>query len=1283
MRLMRPAIPDLAARVVRPFSVLLALTLTAPPAVLDGQTSVRPKRTPLMTGATTAERPLAGGDVHAYTIALRAGQYYRIVITQSAVDLVATIDGPGARQTASVDSSRLTVGSEVVELVALSSGAHVLTVHAHDADAPRGSYQVRVDALRPATSADRQRVQGLRVLEDADRLRGEGSRESIRLSFPEYERARSMFRANGDRQAEATALLRAGNAYFLLDDYRATEASYRQAADAFRALQDGRGEAEALSGLTRVQMNSQEALSLGERAFALVEALEDDGVLAGVLLDLGTAQAYSDARSKAIPTLERAVALLRERQDRRQLVLALRSLGEAVILIKGGKASFEYHAEAIRLAQALGDLRLEALATGTMGWAYESAGEFDKARASFERSLELSRQCGAPRSQARQLVSLATLLHNTADYKKSLANVQEALPLVRQAGDTDLEATILQTTAVLNGVLIGHEGQTVELYRTAIEIHSRNGNRGEEALTRLSLGQAYQDLGDLPAALEYKSRALEIYKELGDPREAWAQDALGYLYGARADYARAIEHFSLSLNINRKIGDRRREALALRNIAQYHWLLGDSTRALETYEQVMAFARTTKDIFLQKSALSRIAAIHSALGRFTQAEPEYLEVLAWGREAGSREVEIIGLLGVAGAHKGTGNYAAAVTAYEEALRAARQVRERSKEVDALNGLGETRAAAGQLDQSLESLGEALRLARESGLQASESVVLRNLMVVWRGASRPALAVFYGKQAVNLFQGMRANIVQLDPQTQRAFLRSKEQVYRELADLLIVQGRLPEAQQVLDFLKLEELRDYVRRDAQAAAATGRLDLTPAEVAWHKRYSEIQDRLAAIGRERGELVAVRVRTPEQITALDRLEADLRVAAQAHQKFLSSLAAEFGVGSESGERISHLREAQGLMADLREMGTGTVALHTLVGEQRYRVMLTTADVQKAAEFPIGAADLARKVLSFREALQNPQSDPRPLARELYDVLIGPIAKDLEQAGARMLMWSLDGVLRYVPIAALHDGTGYLVERYPTSVFTPASNARLKDLAVPWRHGLGVGVTKARAGFDPLPAVADELHGLIRDDRVPASTNGLLRGHLLMDEAFTATALRSELRSRPPVVHVATHFQFRPGNEADSFLLLGDGSRLTVAELRTTWGLFDGVDLLTLSACNTANGAGGETGKEIESFGALAQLNGAKAVVATLWPVADVSTRNLMEHFYRARSAGGGVAKSEALRLAQVALLRGKVGGEPANPGRGLKSLKVAAAPAGTRGARYAHPYYWAPFLLIGNWR
>ena len=197
-----------------------------------------------------------------------------------------------------------------------------------------------------------------------------------------------------------------------------------------------------------------------------------------------------------------------------------------------------------------------------------------------------------------------------------------------------------------------------------------------------------------------------------------------------------------------------------------------------------------------------------------------------------------------------------------------------------------------------------------------------------------------------------------------------------------------------------------------------------------------------------------------------------------------------------------------------------------------------------------------------------------------------------------------------------------------------------------------------------------------------------------LTAAAMRTALRQHYPVVHIASHFQFRPGNETASFLLLGDGSRLPLSEIKTWPNVFAGVDVLTLSACDTAMGNATADGKEIEGLGVLAQRQGAKAVVATLWPVADASTTMLMQEFYRGRATHAGLPKIEALQQAQLALLHGQKPPELAmvHEPRGLltpvadhSDSKVPALPHFTPDPRapYAHPFYWAPFILIGNWK
>jgi len=387
--------------------------------------------------------------------------------------------------------------------------------------------------------------------------------------------------------------------------------------------------------------------------------------------------------------------------------------------------------------------------------------------------------------------------------------------------------------------------------------------------------------------------------------------------------------------------------------------------------------------------------------------------------------------------------------------------------------------------------------------------------------------------------------------------------------------------------------------------------------------------------------------------------------------------------------------MQSTLRELGQGAVLLYTLVGEDKYRIMLVTPDTQQAYENPVRAADLQAKVLAFRETLQDPRKDPAPLARELYRILVGPkLAHDLKQAGAKTLMWSLDGVLRYLPIAALQDEQQkYLVETYRNVIFTPASRDHLKDPVAAHWQGLGLGVSKGRdvmlpdtnrrLTFNPLPGVPQELRSIIRDnsaDQTVTNGDGVLEGRVVLDESFTKDALRTALHQHYPLVHIASHFVFQPGNETDSFLLLGgadeQNDKLTIPEIRRL--SFEGVNLLTLSACETAMSGEKANGVEVESFGVLAQQKGAEAVMATLWPVADVSTPLLMREFYRLRESNPGITKAEALRRAQLALIAGEI--KPTNDTKDGRGLKVSVE---SSRASFTHPFYWAPFILIGNWR
>jgi len=530
---------------------------------------------------------------------------------------------------------------------------------------------------------------------------------------------------------------------------------------------------------------------------------------------------------------------------------------------------------------------------------------------------------------------------------------------------------------------------------------------------------------------------------------------------------------------------------------------------------------------------------------------------------------------------------------------------------------------------------------------------------------------------------------------------KEDVFRRTAERFISEGRLTEARQVIDQLKKEEYANFVSSDEKEAtslvtsfdknspAQPDRNDLTAEEAEWKKQYAEKDDRVTAIISEQRTLLYKPARTGAEEQRLSELGEGLIKASEAFEKFLDQLGRELG---EKGQaKIYQLRESQGLMADLRELGEGSVALYTLVGEEKYRVILITPDFQKAQEYPIKASDLSRKVLTFRQVLQNPNQDPLPLAQELYRILIGPMAKDLKMASAKTLMWSLDGPLRYLPLAALHDGEKYLVENYRSVIFTPASLPRLKDLPSRSWKVLGLGVSKATSGAVALPAVRDELQGIVRQEGT-RNTKGLLPGTIKLDEAFTFDSMLLAGGHEYSVVHIASHFQFRPGNEENSSFLLGNGYTINLRQIRAFSQIFSGIDLLTLSACDTAMGSTGADGKEIEGFAVLAQRQGAKSVLATLWQVSDRSTALVMQEFYRFREAHPGTLKAAALQQAQLAMLHGGLKVSVATEAsRGVKKVPAGKDAISSNlglfkpdpNAPFAHPYYWAPFIMIGNWR
>ncbi|HAJ59901.1 MAG TPA: hypothetical protein DCP31_12030 [Cyanobacteria bacterium UBA8543] len=289
----------------------------------------------------------------------------------------------------------------------------------------------------------------------------------------------------------------------------------------------------------------------------------------------------------------------------------------------------------------------------------------------------------------------------------------------------------------------------------------------------------------------------------------------------------------------------------------------------------------------------------------------------------------------------------------------------------------------------------------------------------------------------------------------------------------------------------------------------------------------------------------------------------------------------------------------------------------------------------------------------------------KKLYQWLIAPLEADLQARNIHSLVFAMDGGLRSLPIAALPTKKGFLVEQYSVSLVPSLSltEARYRDIRSLQVLAMGASEFAEQA---PLPGVQVELATI---------TEQLWNGQSFLNETFTLKNLKAQRRQHKyGIVHLATHAEFKPGTEKESYIQLWD-RKLRLNELDELQ-LFDPpVELLVLSACRTALG-----NQEAElGFAGSALQAGVDSTLATLWYVSDQGALALMTEFYHQLSQVP--IKSEALRQAQLAMIKGQVYIENNRLYNSSKSISLPPKLSTSGKLNLSHPYYWAAFTLIGN--
>jgi len=1086
--------------------------------------------------------------------------------------------------------------------------------------------------------------------------------------------------------------------------------------------------------MAKTTAEHQKVIEQTEQGLKRAIELKEHSSEARALVILGNSYIALKNHRMAIQYFQKAVIASREAKEVWREILALKALGDGFQRLKDYPKAIDYYEQAVLATRKNNDRAQEITSLFSIANTYSQFLKNERQAVTYyQQALKLAQAIGNGTQEILILQRLIDLHKSLKEFSQVIQYYQQVITFARDpnkkwGNKKQLEAYASGAIGDVYYDELKEPQKAISYYKQMLRIAEEISNRPFQSVALLGIAKATQSLATSPAdyqeVIRLTAQVLKIAQDEKQPTaEAIAWIIYGNVYRDLKDFAKAIESYQNSLAIAQKAKDKMREMSALYLLASlYRSKLNDYPKAIQYYQQALTASQKLKDVNSEAAILFSLSDIYFLMGNYPKSIELAEEVRLIGEKNRNPELETLGLLALTAAYYGQGDQRTEVTA-QQSLKVAQRSKNQRLEAAATAFLGWWYSDTGAYDKAYELAQRSLKILRQIKYQDLEEIplyVLGNLYrklgqpkqaiiafkaitdesstyfylanlglaQVYQTLDMPVTAIAYYKQAINKLENIRSNIRQSSPDLQQAFLdavqgmdrQKTSEVYRQLAGLLIAEGRIGEAQQVLELLKIQEINDF-KQPVRSPEKISNLAINEVEAGILKEYGT----LVALG---GKITQCQ---QTQCTQLNQLLDQQTTLLSQYNQAIRSIESKIRANRSIDDNYLDPRNEFGRTANaVIKAKPGTVLIYPLVLEDKLWLLLATeGGLLKRYQVNVNQKELGETVLALQTLLRSNRSDVKELQRvsqKLYSWLIQPLEKELKVTNAngepkvKNLVFALDRVTRYIPISVLFDGKQYLVENYTVSTILGANQSDWRDRlpANPQQvSALALGVSEASPGFSALPNVPVELDAVVQKEK--GNSGGIYPGLQFLNNTFSFEALRNNLYGRR-IVHIATHGKFVPGRAEDSYLLLGTGEKLSIPQIETLQNL-DDVHLVVLSACETALGGPGRDGVEINGISSYFLSRGAKSVMASLWLVNDASTSLLMQRFYT-HLATGKMTKAQALQAAQRSLLRGEGMAKDASK----RSDIPIAVEAGTRADQerslnFSHPYYWAPFILIGN--
>ena len=943
-----------------------------------------------------------------------------------------------------------------------------------------------------------------------------------------------------------------------------------------------------------------------------------------------------------------------------------------------------------------------------------------KAMEKYEGALPRWKEIGNKKGEAYTLIELGFVNSSLGDSKRALEYYSQALTLWREIGDNVNEAIALNNIGIVHWRLSEFR-KALEFFALALPLQRTSGDRKSEAITLNNTGLMYHNLGDLQTALKFYGQALPLRRATADgPGEASTLTNIGEVQRRLGEMQKALEYYDQALPLWRNAGNRRGEGLTLNNIGAVYTELGQPQKAIECYDQALPLRRNAGDRQGEAQTLHNLGRANSSLGEQQKAVTYYNQALALFHVIGDRSGEASALSSIGDIYAVSGDQPKALDHFHQALSLRQTIGDQYGEAFTLTSIGFSHRRLGEPQKALEYYRQALQLSQSVGDQNGEAKIRNQMAHALRALGNIGEARAQIEAALNLIEPIRAKLT--SPELRSSVLASRQDYYKFYIDLLMQMHR----QQPLlghDAAALQASERARARGLLEILTEARADIRQGiDPLLLERERSSQQQLSAKSEWMTRLLNGK-HTEEQVTAAKK---ELKTLMDEYQEVEAQIRANSPhYAALTQPQPLSLKEIQ------RLLDKDTLMLEYSLGEERSYLWVASESAVSSYELPKRAdiEALARRVYELLTA-RNQQfkfetAEKRRARIAKADAAYWQAAKNLsevlfqatkEQIKNKRLLIVADGILQYIPFAALPS----LQETRRSTPLKPIPLiANHEIVSLPSASTLGV-LRREFESRQPAPKIVAVLADPVfdkNDERVKVrdakigsaiadkDAEGKIKAKML-DSELTRSArdfgsddgelyfprLPSTRREAeaivavvPPVysqkavdfsasettardaalgqfryVHFATHGLINSAHPELSGIVLSlvdqhgaeqDGFLVT----HEIYNLNLPVEMVVLSGCKTG------LGKEIKGEGLIGLTRGfmyagAARVMVSLWDINDESTADLMARLYKNLLGKQRLSPAAALREAQLSLWNSR---------------------------RWRPPYYWAAFLLQGEYK